>query len=83
MEKTIDISRTLFLHFIDQTWSQYLEEMDDIREGIHLVRLGQENPLLAFNRRIIPLAETDPELFIPSKNLKAPAKGPVKDREIH
>lgn len=54
-EKTAAICRTLSLHVIDQIWSQYLDEIADIREGIHLVRLGQGDPLFEFNKRIIAL----------------------------
>ncbi len=56
-EKIVAIGRFLLLYFIDRTWSQYLDEMADIREGVHLLRLGRQDPLLEFNKRIIRLFE--------------------------
>lgn len=56
-EKTARICREFSLFFIDKTWSQYLDDIADIRESIHLVRLGRQDPLFAFNKRIIYLFE--------------------------
>jgi len=38
----------IFLRRLDSFWSGYLAWVDHIREGIHLRRLGQEDPLLSF-----------------------------------
>lgn len=55
--KLIEICRFISLYFIDKTWSQYLDEIADIREGIHLTRLGQQNPLIEFHKLVIEIFE--------------------------
>jgi len=35
--------------FLDKFWSSHLAEIADIREGVHLVRLGGEKPVLVFH----------------------------------
>jgi preprotein translocase subunit SecA len=54
-DKLMEISRFISLYFIDETWSQYLDEITDIREGIHLTRLGHLNPLLEFHKLVIEI----------------------------
>ena len=41
----------LSLLILDKSWSQYLAEIADIREGIHLLNLGGEDPLFEFHKR--------------------------------
>ncbi|MEM7350475.1 MAG: accessory Sec system translocase SecA2, partial [Acidobacteriota bacterium] len=36
------------LHHLDEAWSDHLGEIADLREGIHLVGLGGEDPLTTF-----------------------------------
>ena len=43
----------LAIHFLDRAWSEHLALIDDIREGIHLQRLGGREPLTEFSRQII------------------------------
>jgi len=45
--------RRISLHFLDKFWSQHLAEIADIREGVHLVRLGGEQPVLVFQKLAI------------------------------
>jgi len=45
--------RRMSLHFLDKFWSQHLAEIADIREGVHLVRLGGEKPVLVFQKLAI------------------------------
>lgn len=39
-EQVLNACRQIILLCLDQAWSQYLSEIADLREGIHLVRLG-------------------------------------------
>lgn len=48
-----DACRKISLFHLDRLWSQYLAEITDIREGVHLGRLGGEKPLLVFHRLAI------------------------------
>ncbi len=41
------------IHFLDRAWSDHLALIEDIREGIHLQRLGGKEPLTEFSRQII------------------------------
>ena len=43
----------LAMHFLDHAWSDHLALIEDIREGIHLQRLGGKEPLTEFSRQII------------------------------
>lgn len=45
--------RRISLHFLDKFWSSHLAEIADIREGVHLVRLWGEKPLLVFQKLAI------------------------------
>lgn len=47
--------RQIGLMVIDKQWSQYLADIADIREGIHLKNLGGQNPLLEFHKLAIEL----------------------------
>ncbi len=49
-EKTTELCRKISLYYMDDTWSQYLDMISSIREGIHLTRIGQQNPLIVFNK---------------------------------
>jgi preprotein translocase subunit SecA len=48
-----DAERRLTLLSIDRCWSEYLEEMQAVRDEIHLVALGGRTPLAEFNRGAI------------------------------
>ena len=43
------------LHHLDQGWSEHLARCADLREGIHLVRLGQQDPLARFTKEAVDL----------------------------
>jgi preprotein translocase subunit SecA len=38
---------------IDTSWSQYLAEIADIREGIHLHRVGGQDPYVEFQKLVV------------------------------
>ena len=38
------------LQLIDQKWREHLSEMDYLREGINLRAMGQQDPLVAWQR---------------------------------
>ncbi|MEN8153837.1 MAG: accessory Sec system translocase SecA2 [Acidobacteriota bacterium] len=46
------IERDLTLFFIDSYWAEYLEQITDIKEGIHLHRYGGKSPISEFQQRI-------------------------------
>jgi preprotein translocase subunit SecA len=48
-----DAERRLMLHLLDRSWADHLALIEDIREGIHLQRLGGREPLTEFQRQII------------------------------
>jgi preprotein translocase subunit SecA len=45
--------RTITLSCIDRAWRDHLAQCADIREGIHLVRLGGQDPLTVFTTEAI------------------------------
>jgi preprotein translocase subunit SecA len=50
----VDIAeRTITLACIDRAWRDHLELCADVREGIHLVRLGGQDPLTVFTSQAI------------------------------
>ncbi len=53
--KLIEICRRLFLIQTDMAWSQYLTVIADIKEGIHLLRRGGQDPLFKFHSQSIEL----------------------------
>jgi len=54
-EKLTGICEYISLYYIDKYWSQYLAEIADIREGIHLRRIGGQIPLIEFQKLAISL----------------------------
>ena len=44
------IEREVMLQIIDQRWRDHLSEMDYLREGINLRAMGQQDPLVAWQR---------------------------------
>ena len=44
---------TVTLHHLDQSWAEHLARCADLREGIHLVRLGQQDPLARFTDEVV------------------------------
>jgi preprotein translocase subunit SecA len=47
------VEQRLTTHLLDRAWSDHLALIEDIREGIHLQRLGGKEPLTEFSRQII------------------------------
>jgi preprotein translocase subunit SecA len=44
------VEREVMLHVIDRRWREHLAEMDYLREGINLRAMGQQDPLVAWQR---------------------------------
>ena len=44
------LEREVMLQIIDQRWRDHLAEMDYLREGINLRAMGQQDPLVAWQR---------------------------------
>ena len=49
-DRPAQIERDVMLQIIDQRWRDHLAEMDYLREGIHLRAMGQQDPLVAWQR---------------------------------
>ena len=49
-EPARQIERDVMLQIIDQRWREHLAEMDYLREGINLRAMGQQDPLVAWQR---------------------------------
>jgi preprotein translocase subunit SecA len=47
-----DAERAVTLFHMDRRWSEHLGLCADLREGIHLVRLGGQDPLTRFNSEV-------------------------------
>jgi preprotein translocase subunit SecA len=78
-EKLDEICRSITLFKIDQFWVNYLAEIADIREGIHLKRLGGQDPFIEFQKSAVMIfdegwAKLDEELIHLFNSLE-PAKG--------
>jgi preprotein translocase subunit SecA len=54
-DKLDRICELISLYYIDKYWSQYLTEIADIREGIHLRRIGGQVPLIEYQKLAILL----------------------------
>jgi len=52
-DKLDRICQFISMYYIDKYWSQYLTEIADIREGIHLRRIGGQVPLIEFQKLAI------------------------------
>jgi preprotein translocase subunit SecA len=50
-----NLCMTILLSCIDHHWSQYLAEVADIREGIHLHSLGGKTPFYEFQKIVVEL----------------------------
>jgi preprotein translocase subunit SecA len=50
VETARQIERDVMLQIIDQRWRDHLAEMDYLREGINLRAMGQQDPLVAWQR---------------------------------
>ncbi len=45
------IERDIYLQMLDNLWMQHLENMDHLKEGIHWMAVGQQDPLVEYRRR--------------------------------
>ncbi|MGH9164161.1 MAG: SEC-C metal-binding domain-containing protein, partial [Acidimicrobiales bacterium] len=45
-----DLEREIMLRIVDQRWREHLAEMDYLRDGINLRAMGQQDPLVAWQR---------------------------------
>ncbi len=45
------VERQVFLQVLDELWMRHLENMDHMREGIHWISVGQQDPLVEYRRR--------------------------------
>lgn len=43
--------REIYLQVLDNLWMQHLENMDHLKEGIHWISVGQQDPLVEYRRR--------------------------------
>ncbi len=51
-QTVVRVERLVTLHEIDRSWRDHLSLVADVREGIHLVSLGGQDPLAQFTRTI-------------------------------
>ncbi|MCL4313430.1 MAG: preprotein translocase subunit SecA [Actinobacteria bacterium] len=49
-EEARELERQIMLQIIDQRWREHLSEMDYLREGINLRAMGQQDPLVAWQK---------------------------------
>jgi len=49
-EQAREIEREVMLQIVDQRWRDHLAEMDYLREGINLRAMGQQDPLVAWQK---------------------------------
>lgn len=45
------VERDIYLQVLDNLWMQHLENMEHLREGIHWMAVGQQDPLVEYRRR--------------------------------
>lgn len=45
------VERQIYLQMLDELWMRHLENMDHMREGIHWISVGQQDPLVEYRRR--------------------------------
>ena len=51
MEFMRRLERDIYLQILDDQWMQHLENMDHLREGIHWMGVGQQDPLVEYRRQ--------------------------------
>lgn len=57
-ENTLSVAcRQILLLSVDWAWSQYLAEISDVRESIHLVRFAGTEPIVEFRKQAIAMFE--------------------------
>jgi preprotein translocase subunit SecA len=73
--------RQAMLFQIDRAWREHLALADDVREGIHLVRLGGQDPLTRFTKEITA-SFRDIENTIDARLLDALKQVRIRDGQI-
>ncbi|MGD9200175.1 MAG: accessory Sec system translocase SecA2 [Chitinispirillia bacterium] len=58
-----EVCKIILLSRTDFHWASYLQEMSDIRDGIHLRRFGGQDPLFEFQKCAIAIFEKMNEAF--------------------
>jgi preprotein translocase subunit SecA len=53
-----ELSSSVYVSHLDNHWSGYCEEINDLRDGIHLRRWGRQDPLFEFQKIVIAMFET-------------------------
>ncbi len=53
----IELERYIVLNAIDRLWQEHLYAMDSLREGIHLVAMGQKDPLIEYKKEAFDMFE--------------------------
>ncbi len=90
-EQARQIEREVMLHVIDRRWREHLAEMDYLREGINLRAMGQQDPLVAWQRdgfqmfgQLMDAIEDDYLRFVLHVEAVAePAAEPDLDRAVY
>jgi preprotein translocase subunit SecA len=54
-EDLLKMCRSIYLSHIDKRWSEFLAEIQELKESIHLRRIGGQNPLFEFRKLSIDL----------------------------
>ncbi len=75
------------ISLMDQYWSQFLIQVFHLKENIHVVRIGGEKPLLAFQKASDKLFEeigigADERIISKLQELKSTTKAPLMDVNI-
>lgn len=77
------VERDIYLQVLDQLWMQHLENMDHLREGIHWMSVGQQDPLVEYRRRGALLFE-DMQLTLRHEVLRAMFHAqPLSDADLN
>ncbi len=72
--RLLEFCRKLCLIEVDKHWSDYIAFLDEIRDGIHLRRIGGQNPLFEFRKISLEtfseiLEKIDQEIIIAFSNI--------------
>ncbi len=90
-EQARQVEREVMLHVIDRRWREHLAEMDYLRDGINLRAMGQQDPLVAWQRdgfemfgQLMDAIEDDYLRFVLHVEAVAePAAEPDLDRAVY
>ncbi len=83
-ETARQVERDVMLLIIDQRWQDHLAEMDYLKEGINLRAMGQQDPLVAWQREGFSMFEQlmaaiDDDYLRYVLHVEAVEQGPVQD----